>query len=191
MLNRSYFLRGVLFVCLTMGFAFSLRANDILGEVKFVGWSKNEKLAGVWIDGQYVGYLGELKGSKKLLLMPGEHDVIFKQTGYTDVPYHFALNPGEKYTIKVLMDKDPKALYPAQTATVKLEVHPRRAGVFVDGVFAGHVDEFDGPGQAMLVGAGKHQIEISLPGYKTFSTEVNLLPGQKFKLETALFFAPA
>jgi len=191
MSNRNFFLRAVLLACLTMGIAFSLRANDILGEVKFVGWSKTEKLAGVWVDGQYVGYLGELNGSKKLLLMPGEHDVAFKQSGYTDVTYHFALNPREKYTIKVLMDRDPKAVYPTQTATVKIEVHPRRAGVFVDGIFAGHVDEFDGPGQGMLVGAGKHQIEIALPGYKTFSTEVNLLPGQNFKLETALFVAPA
>ena len=191
MLKRSFLLRVALLVGMTLGIAFGLPANDILGEVKFVGWSKTEKLAGVWIDGQYVGYLGELKGSKKLLLMPGEHDVAFKQSGYTDVTYHFALNPGEKYTIKVLMDRDPKAVYPTQTATVKIRVSPNRAGVFVDGIFAGHVDEFDGPGQAMLVGAGKHQIEIALPGYRTFRTEVNLLPGQDFKLETDLFVAPA
>ena len=191
MLNRSFFLRIALLVGMTLGFVFGLPANDILGEVQFVAWSKTEKLAGVWVDGQYVGYLGELKGSKKLLLMPGEHDVVFKQSGYTDVPYHFALNPREKYTIKVLMDRDPKAVYPTQTATVKLRVNPHRAGVFVDGIFAGHVDEFDGPGQAMLVGAGKHQIEIVLPGYTTFRTEVNLLPGQNFKLETDLFVAPA
>ena len=191
MTNRNRFLRTVLLVCLTMGIAFSLHANDILGEVKFVGWSKTEKLAGVWVDGQYVGYLGELKGSKKLLLMPGEHEVVFRQSGYTDVPYKFSIKPRELYTIKVLMDRDPKAVYPTQTATVKIRVNPNRAGVFVDGIFAGHVDEFDGPGQAMLVGAGKHQIEIALPGYKTFSTEVNLLPGQAFTLETALFVAPA
>ena len=43
----------------------------------------------------------------------------------------------------------------------------------------------------MLVGAGKHQIEIVLPGYTTFRTEVNLLHGQNFKLETDLFVAPA
>ena len=93
MTNRNRFLRTVLLVCLTMGIAFSLHANDILGEVKFVGWSKTEKLAGVWVDGQYVGYLGELKGSKKLLLMPGEHEVVFRQSGYTDVPYRFSIKP--------------------------------------------------------------------------------------------------
>ena len=191
MFNRNYFLRLALLVGITVGIAFGLCANDILGEVKFIGWGKTEKLAGVWIDGQYVGYLGELKGSKKVLLMPGEHDAAFKQSGYSDVTYHFALRPGEKSIIKVLMDRDPRVQYPTQTATVKIHVRPHRAGVFVDGVFAGHVDEFDGPGQAMLLGAGTHQIEIALPGYETFSTRVNLLAGQTFKLETKLFVAPA
>ncbi|MFB3920586.1 MAG: PEGA domain-containing protein [Terriglobia bacterium] len=189
---RNTLLRVGFAVGLILGTGFGVHAgNKILGEVRFEGWTKAEKLAGVWIDGQYVGYLGELKGSKKLLLMPGEHEVVFRQSGYIDVPYKFSLQPGERYTIKVLMDRDPKAVYPDQTATVKLRVSPNRAGVFVDGVFAGHVDEFDGPGQALLVGPGKHQIEIALPGYRPFRTEVNLLPGQDFKIETNLFQAPA
>src|SRR5213593_2946023 len=43
-------------------------ASDVLGELELVGVGRTERLAGVWIDGQYLGYLGELKGSKKLLL---------------------------------------------------------------------------------------------------------------------------
>jgi hypothetical protein len=33
---------------------------------------------------------------------------------------------------------------------------------------------------------GKHQIKIALPGYRDFTTEVNLLPKQKFTLRTDL-----
>ena len=40
--------------------------NDVMGEVRFEGRSNVEKTSGVWIDGQYVGYLKELKGSKKV-----------------------------------------------------------------------------------------------------------------------------
>jgi hypothetical protein len=45
------------------------QSNKILGEVELVGASKVERTSGVWIDGQYVGYLKELKGSKKILLL--------------------------------------------------------------------------------------------------------------------------
>ena len=45
--------------------------NKVLGQIDLVAASKVEKTSGVWIDGQYVGYLHELKGSKKLLLLPG------------------------------------------------------------------------------------------------------------------------
>src|ERR1700686_4022113 len=58
--------------------------NKVLGEVELVGASKVENTSGVWIDGQYVGYLSELKGSKKLLLLPGEHDITVRQGGYLD-----------------------------------------------------------------------------------------------------------
>lgn len=45
--------------------------NDVMGEIQFEGKSKVEKTSGVWVDGEYVGYLKELKGSKKVLLLPG------------------------------------------------------------------------------------------------------------------------
>jgi hypothetical protein len=34
--------------------------TTVLGELTFKGASKVEKTSGVWIDGKYVGYLGEL-----------------------------------------------------------------------------------------------------------------------------------
>jgi len=47
--------------------------NDVMGEIQFEGKSHVEKTSGVWVDGAYVGYLKELKGSKKVLFLPGEH----------------------------------------------------------------------------------------------------------------------
>ena len=46
--------------------------NQVLGEVEINGASKVEKTSGVWVDGQYVGYVKELKGDRKLLLLPGD-----------------------------------------------------------------------------------------------------------------------
>src|ERR1700736_5589080 len=58
--------------------------NKILGEVELKGATKVEKTSGVWIDGQYLGYLDELKGSKQILLLPGEHEIVVRQGGYKD-----------------------------------------------------------------------------------------------------------
>jgi len=44
--------------------------NKVLGELQLEGTSDVERTSGVWIDGQYLGYLKELKGSKKILLLP-------------------------------------------------------------------------------------------------------------------------
>ena len=71
----------------TCGFALTATIcaeNQVMGEIQFEGKSHVEKTSGVWIDGQYVGYLKELKGSKKVLLLPGEHTITVRQDGYQD-----------------------------------------------------------------------------------------------------------
>jgi hypothetical protein len=168
-------------------FITSLHAgNDVLGEVELVGASKVENTSGVWIDGQYVGYLSELKGSKKLLLLPGNHEITVRQGGYLDFVRNVSVRAGEKQSIAVTMEKDTRVALPRITAEIKLEVKPDRAAVFVDGVFVGHVAEFQGVGKALLVAPGKHAIKISLPGYQTFTTDIELVANQKSTLKTEM-----
>ena len=163
-----------------------LAKNDVLGEIELVGATKVEKTSGVWVDGQYLGYLNELKGSKRILLLPGQHQIVVRQAGYQEFTQQVVAQPGAKQTIQVTMQKDPSVRLPTITASVKLSVSPNRAAVFVDGVYAGHVDEFDGPGQSMLIAPGRHKIMISLPGYESFETEVTLARDQQFQLKTEL-----
>jgi hypothetical protein len=173
--------------CLSLLLATLLHAkNEVLGEVELVGATKVEKTSGVWVDGQYLGYLNELKGSKRILLLPGQHQIVVRQAGYQDFSQQVVTQPGAKQTIQVTMQKDTRVQLPSITASVKLSVSPNRAAVFVDGVYAGHVDEFDGPGQAMLIAPGKHKFVISLPGYESFETEVTLVRDQQFQLKTEL-----
>jgi PEGA domain-containing protein len=73
--------------------------NKVLGEVELLGASKVENTSGVWIDGQYVGYLNELKGSKKLLLLPGEHEITVRQGGYLDFVQKVTVRAGEKQSV--------------------------------------------------------------------------------------------
>jgi hypothetical protein len=160
--------------------------NDVLGEVELVGASKVENTSGVWIDGQYVGYLNELKGSKKILLLPGEHDITVRQGGYLDFVQKISVRAGQKQSISVTMQKDTRVELPQVTAEIKLDVKPSRAAVFVDGVFVGHIAEFSGIGKALLVAPGKRKIKVSLPGYQTFETDIDLVADQKTTIKTEL-----
>src|SRR5579863_8977997 len=92
------------------------QSSQILGEVELVGASKVEKTSGVWVDGQYLGYLKELKGSKKILLLPGEHEIAVRQAGYKDFIQKISVQPGQKQVIRVAMEAAPRGQPPAVTA---------------------------------------------------------------------------
>ena len=176
---------STIWILLFLGGA-ALAQNGVLGEVRFVGATKVERTSGVWIDSQYVGYLGELKEDKKIFLLPGEHTIAVRQSGYADFVRNLVVEPNKRLTLTVKMERDARVQFPNVTSEVKLQVTPDRAAVFVDGGFVGNVHEFTGVGRAMLVSPGKHRIKIALPGYQTFETEITLLPKQKFKIETEL-----
>lgn len=160
--------------------------NQVLGEVQFVGADKAEKTAGVWVDGQYVGYVSELRDDKKVMLLPGRHDISFRQSGYLDQTQPYVVEPGKKLIITVRLDKDPNAQFSTVTSEIKLKATPERAAVFVDGAFAGYVRQFNGMGRGMLVSPGDHHIKIALAGYQEFNTDVKLLPKQKITIKTDL-----
>lgn len=160
--------------------------NKVMGEVRFDGATKVERDSGVWVDGGYVGYVKELKGDKKVLLLPGEHEIAVRQSGYDDFVQKIVVEPGEVQTVRVVMHLSPMAKVPTVTATLKLTVQPGRAAVFLDDKFVGHASEFGGALHSMLISPGKHRIKVELPGYRTFETEVNLLAGQKSEVKTEL-----
>ena len=177
----------VLIIVTTVALAPAVYAgNQVMGELEFQGRSKIERTSGVWVDGQYVGYLKELKGSKKVLLLPGQHVITVRQDGYQDFVERLELQPGDKKTVWVEMQKGPTGPMPAVTSEVKLAVNPTRAAVFVDGLFVGHVAEFQGLGRGLLVAPGPHTIKIALPGYQTFETQIRPVPRQKVEVRTEL-----
>jgi PEGA domain len=160
--------------------------NKVLGEVVLEGATKVERDAGVWVDSQYLGYLKELKGDKQILLLPGEHEIVVREDGYVDFKQTVTVEPGQKSVVSVKLEKDTRFQMPTVFSEIKLAVNPDRAAVFVDGLFAGHASEFGGVAHSLLVAPGHRQITISLPGYETFHTDVDLAPHQKFKIQTNL-----
>src|ERR1700693_3103608 len=145
--------------------AFSTRAqNKVMGEVKFEGTTKIEKDAGVWVDGNYVGYLKELKGDKKIMLLPGEHEVIVRQSGYDDFVKKVVVEPGQVQIVNAVLLKSPRAVSPDVTATLKLNIEPKRAAVFLDDKFVGHASEFGGKFRSCSSAQVNIELRSNCPG---------------------------
>ena len=119
--------------------------NQVMGELQFSSATKVERNSGVWIDGGYVGYLKELRGNKKILLLPGDHQISVRQAGYKDFTKKIVAEPGHVQPFPVKMEKQPLAQYPAaNAATLKLNITPERAAVFVDDGYIGHASDLEG-----------------------------------------------
>ncbi|MBI3048899.1 MAG: PEGA domain-containing protein [Acidobacteria bacterium] len=73
---------------------------------------------------------------------------------------------------------------------LRLDVSPRHAQVFVDGYYAGIVDDFDGAFQAIRLAPGAYRIEIVAPGYETLGFDVRITPGQKIRYRGELYRRP-
>src|SRR5262249_32864724 len=127
-----------------------------------------------------------LNGDKKLMLLPGKHEILVRQAWYKDYAEQIVLEPGEVRKLDLHMTKNGHPSVNAATGELKISATPTRAAVFVDDQFAGHVDEFDGVGKAMLLTPGQHHVRIALPGYLPFETSVNLRARQKLKIQTEL-----
>jgi PEGA domain-containing protein len=160
--------------------------DRVQSELRFAAHRNDDRTAGVWVDGQYVGFVKELGGDKKLKLLPGKHEIVIRQAWYDEFVKQIILEPGQSYEVNVELVKSARLPTKDATGELKIAATPSRAAVFVDGQYAGHVDEFDGVGKAMLLTPGQHRLRIALPGYLPFDTTVDLRPQQKLKIKTDL-----
>src|SRR6185503_16633670 len=71
-------------------------------------------------------------------------------------------------------------------ASLRLEVKPKEAEVYVDGYYSGIVDDFDGVFQRLSVEPGEHEIELYLDGFRTVKQKVYVSPRSTFKVKYAM-----
>ena len=70
-----------------------------------------------------------------------------------------------------------------EESSLRLQVTPRETEVFVDGYYAGLVDDFDGTFQSLRLEQGGHKIEIHMPGYEDLELDVHVQPGRTLTLQ--------
>jgi hypothetical protein len=71
-------------------------------------------------------------------------------------------------------------------SSVRVEVMPKQAEVYVDGYRAGVADDFDGIFKHLQTTPGGHSITLYLPGYRTVTQSVYVAPDQTFKLRDTM-----
>jgi hypothetical protein len=69
--------------------------------------------------------------------------------------------------------------YGYPTGELRLQVRPRDAQVFIDGAYAGTVDDFDGTFQSLRLEEGEYNVQLVLPGYAPLEFDVHIIPGEK------------
>ena len=97
---------------------------------------------------------------------PFFYDPFFGPYGWYPYPYPYAY---------------PVA-YARGASDVRVLVSPKDAQVYVDGYYAGVVDDFDGFFQRLTLPPGAHEFVLHLDGYRTVHQQVYLTPSSTYKL---------
>jgi hypothetical protein len=72
--------------------------------------------------------------------------------------------------------------YYDDSASVRIQVEPQNARVYVDGYYAGTVEDFNGLFQRLYVPRGRHEITLKLEGYRAHRFMIYGVPGRTIKL---------
>jgi hypothetical protein len=75
----------------------------------------------------------------------------------------------------------PSAFYDPESS-LRLQVTPRETEVFVDGYFAGRVDDFDGRFQGLRIQPGEHELTLYLDGHRKVTQQVLVQPRATFRI---------
>ncbi len=67
--------------------------------------------------------------------------------------------------------------------SIRLNLKPKNASVYIDEGFVGIVDNFDGAFQELKLREGIYSIEIRAEGYGTYKNKIRILPGRKITLD--------
>ena len=99
------------------------------------------------------------------------------------VGYPFAYGYAYPYPVPVYgygAPMNPVELGPSSPyyGGVSLEFTPGDAAVYVDGNYAGVVEDFDGTRRPLNLAAGTHRVELQASGYEPLAFDVTVQPGQ-------------
>ena len=80
----------------------------------------------------------------------------------------------------------PYRYYYSDEASLRVQIEPKRAQVYVDGYYVGEVDAFDGIFQRLHLPPGNHTIEVYLEGFRTIRENMRFEPREGYQLKRTM-----
>jgi len=113
---------------------------------------------------------------------PGYYSSFYFSVGAYGWPYYYGASP---YAAYGCYGSSFDSGYGAGSggASLKVEVQPKSADVYVDGQLAGTVDQFDGMFQSLSVEPGGHEITIYLAGFRSIRQQLYLNAGATYRIK--------
>ena len=80
----------------------------------------------------------------------------------------------------------PSYGYYSDAASLRIQVAPRQAEVYVDGYYVGIVDSFDGNFQRLDIPPGEHTIDIYLEGHRPIHETMRFVPRTGYQIKRTM-----
>lgn len=113
----------------------------------------NQKDAGVFVDGGYVG-----PASRKYPLDPGKHIITIMDPRYEDASKTVQIEAGKTKTLSESLK--PKAQPAGPYGTLRVNTANKWAAVLVNDEYVGYAGQFKGSMHGLLLPAGTYRVEI-------------------------------
>ena len=117
---------------------------------------------GVFVDGKYLGPAANFAATRTNTVAAGEHELKLTDPRYQDFTQKIKVEAGKLTQVSWTMQKSPVPQGPF--GELRITGGEKFAGVFLNGKFAGHVDEFDNFSQRVQLAAGEYELRIVAPG---------------------------
>ena len=149
--------RTLLFLCLAP-VVFGAGATD-----GFLKVHVTPDKAGVFLEGTYMGPAARFAHALKYKLPPGKYKVTLSDPRCEDATVDVTIKAGETFEVPATTLK-PKGEPKGPFGMIKVISPERVGGVFLNGEYVGHVDEFNNCVEGLLVNPGTYTILIEKAG---------------------------
>lgn len=129
--------------------------------------------AGVFVDGKYLGPAANFNWAQTYVVTTGSHEVVLREPRYKEVTLKASIESGKTTTLKQKLE--PVTVPTPPFGKLKTQAKEKFTGVFVNGMFMGHTDEFDNFAQGLLLKPGDYVVRFVSPdGSRTHEEKVSI-----------------
>lgn len=143
--------------------------------------------AGVFIDGKFAGPAARFGARGKFAASAGEHTVTIRDPRFEEFSTKITVSAGKtakvKYTLKPLAaPQAPLGIIRLGGGNYGQRIEGDRGAVYLNGVFMGHVDEFNHPGSGIEIKAGAYELKVVSEEFGEINRRVTVEPGKVVKV---------